>query len=90
MFTIKQLAVELQLSEMYVRRAIQQGKLQATLEKVPNTNIERWSVSAEEVTKWRKTCKNHAHRADGRKQYKVVLSEEEFNLLSKKYEFIKK
>jgi len=88
-FTIKEAARILGMSEMYIRRSIQKGTLKAISEKVPNTNIDRWSIPAAELEAWRTRSKTHSKRADGRVRRIVYLSQEEEAALAPQFEIAK-
>lgn len=83
--TIKGICKKFELSEVYVRRMIQHGKLQTTKELVPGTtNIFRHVVDEEEVIRWRKnTVSRGSKRSDGRTKYNLYGNLEEIEKIKK-------
>lgn len=74
---IKDVAKELGLSEVYVRRMILKGKIATTkVEIAPNTF--KHLIDREEVERWRKSVQGHSRRADGRSRFILYSTKEEF------------
>jgi hypothetical protein len=76
-FSIKAAAAELGLSEVYVRRAIQTGKLATTKTQVGDTEVWRHEISEETLNAWRKDAGARSTRTDGRNKYTVYATSEE-------------
>ena len=77
MYTIKQVCEMTGLSEVYVRRMIQHGKLQT--EKVPMPNMKntfQHMISEDELNRWRSASANH-RREDGRSRFILYATAEE-------------
>ena len=69
-YTIKTAALELGLSQMYVRRAIQTGDLAAELEPIaPESKTNHRVIMGEALINWRDGIKTRSHREDGRVRF---------------------
>lgn len=82
-YTIKEAAASLNLSEVYVRRMIQQGKLATTKRPVGDTEIWRHEIAAEELTAWRTNASTHTTRNDGRSKNLLYATSEELAKITK-------
>lgn len=78
-FTLKEAAVELGLSDVYVRRALMTGKLVSTKEPVsPESKTMRHIITREALNAWRSnTGTMRIHRADGRARFQMYATKEE-------------
>jgi excisionase family DNA binding protein len=76
-FSIKQAASVLNLSEVYIRRMIQQGKIETTKVQVGDTEVWRHEISEEELTKWRKSASSRTSRNDGRSKFVLYATNDE-------------
>ena len=73
MLTIKQVCAEYALSQVYVRRMIQKGKIKTTKVKF-NANQFKHIIAREEIEKWRATASTRARRADGRNKFTLYAT----------------
>jgi excisionase family DNA binding protein len=83
MLSIKEVCEQENLSEIYVRRMIQKGKIETT--KVPLEGHKggfKHMITEEEVIRWRKES-NHSRRTDGRSRYVLYGTTEEIEELGK-------
>lgn len=77
-YTIKQLIEVSGLSNVYIRRAISTGKLEATKERVGDTKVFRNVVTESAYNAWRATTASRSRREDGRNKYTLYATAEEF------------
>jgi excisionase family DNA binding protein len=76
-FTIKEAAIELGLSTVYIRRMIQNGKIATVKTQVGDTEVWRHEIAAAELAKWRKDAGSRTTRTDGRNKYALYATAEE-------------
>jgi len=76
-FSIKQAAAELNLSEVYIRRMIQNGKLPTIKTQVGDTEIWRHEIDETTLAKWRSSAQTRTSRNDGRGKYTIYLTKAE-------------
>jgi hypothetical protein len=85
-YTIKTAALELGLSEQYVRHAIRAGKLVTSLEPTgPESNVNRHVISKEALETWRAATSEHSRREDGRSRYILYVTPDELEKIQKRY-----
>ena len=75
--TLKQAVAESGLSMIYIRRAINEGKLPATKEQIGTTNVYRNVIKAEDFQAWRSSRSAKTRREDGRNKYTLYATPEE-------------
>ena len=80
-FSIKAAAAVLGLSEVYVRRMIQSGKLETTKVQVGDTEVWRHEISEETLAAWRKDAGAHTARIDGRNKFVLYATAEELKAI---------
>jgi excisionase family DNA binding protein len=68
-YSIKEAASELGLSEVYIRRMIQQGKIETQKQQVGDTEVWRHMITAETLNEWRSGSSVHTTRNDGRSKF---------------------
>jgi hypothetical protein len=73
-YSIKSAAAELNLSEVYIRRMIQQGKLPTVKAQVGDSEVWRHEISAEVLEAWRKGASVHTVRTDGRSKFTLYAT----------------
>lgn len=78
MFTIKDIVAKGH-SDVYVRRAIAQGKLKATKERIGDTKVERNVISQEDYDAWRASVNTRSRRDDGRNKFTAYMTPEEYD-----------
>jgi excisionase family DNA binding protein len=76
-YTIKAAAASLGLSEVYVRRMIQKGKLETVKARVGDTEVWRHEIPAEVLAEWRNSAGQRSTRDDGRNKYTLYATAEE-------------
>ena len=74
--TIKNVSKRLGLSEVYVRRMIQQGKLETVKVQV-SENVWRHEIPETVLQEWRNKSSAHTTRTDGRNKYTVYATTDE-------------
>jgi transposase-like protein len=82
-YSIKAAAAKLGLSEVYVRRMIQQGKLVTEKTRVGDTEIWRHEITEETLTAWRKEAGARSTRTDGRNKFTLYATVEELTAIQK-------
>lgn len=81
--SIKQVCNKFQLSEVYVRRMILQGKI-ATEKVLIANNTYKHMIEEDEVIRWRSSTKGSgSKRSDGRNKYTLYGSKAEIESLQK-------
>lgn len=82
MFTIKTAAVELGLTEFYVRKCIRENKIDAHQELIANTRVSRWIIEDEALAEFaNRPKKSVGKREDGRNKYTIYLLQDELEAL---------
>jgi hypothetical protein len=76
-FSIKSAAAALDLSEVYIRRMIQQGKLATIKTQIGDTEVWKHEIEEAELNKWRKGAGTRTSRTDGRSKYTLYATAEE-------------
>ena len=79
---IKDVAKELGLSEVYVRRMILKGKIE-TIKKEIRTNTFKHLITREEVERWRSSVASRSKREDGRSKFTLYSTKEEYEAIQK-------
>jgi hypothetical protein len=82
-YSIKAASAELGLSEVYIRRMIQQGKIATTKEQVGDTEVWRHVIAAETLNEWRNGSSVHTTRNDGRSKFVCYATTTELEAISK-------
>lgn len=77
-YTIRQASREMNVSEMYVRKLIKEGKLESELVTIPGTKIERHEISAESLKAFQERSSNRSSREDGRNKFTVYFTAAEY------------
>jgi excisionase family DNA binding protein len=85
--SIKTAAQLLGLSEVYIRRMIQQGKIKTNRVQVGDSDIWRHEIPADVLEAWRKSSAVHTVRTDGRSKFVMYATAAELNTIK---EFIAK
>jgi excisionase family DNA binding protein len=80
-YTIKQAAAALDLSEVYVRRMIQQGKLETVRTQVGDTEVWRHEISESTLNEWRKSAGSRSSRSDGRTKFTLYATPDELKTI---------
>lgn len=81
-YTIKSLASALGLSEVYVRRAILEKKLDTSLEPIKEgSEIMRHRITQASVDSWRGSTTSRSRREDGRNKFNLYATQEELAAL---------
>lgn len=83
MATIRQTAQQMNVSEMYVRKLIKEGKLQSSLEVIPGTKIERHNISEASIIAFQKRASNRSSRDDGRNKFTLYATPKELEAIFK-------
>jgi hypothetical protein len=82
-FTIKTAAEKLNLTEFYVRKCIREGKIEAELEQIGATQVERWVITEKALEEFANRPKQAVgKRDDGRNKFTIYLTPEELEALS--------
>jgi len=81
-YSIKEVCAELDLSPVWVRRALLQGKLAGHKVEIA-TNTFKWLIDEEELAKWRKNTKSAGARDDGRNKFNIYATPAEYKKLVK-------
>ena len=74
--SIKEICNKFDLSRVWVRRALLQGKLKGEKIKIAEKTY-KWVVDEEEVMKWRQRSSKAGRRKDGRTKYNFYATSEE-------------
>jgi hypothetical protein len=82
LYSIKEAAKWLGLSEVYIRRMIQKEKI-ATSKQFISENVWKHEISEEELISFRKQSSTRTIRADGRNKYTVYANLSEYAQLRK-------
>ena len=80
-YGIKTAAQKLGLSEVYIRRMIQQGKIQTTKVQVGDSEVWKHEISEATLTAWRNSAGTHTVRQDGRNKFVMYATPEELTAL---------
>jgi hypothetical protein len=83
LYSIKSAAAELNLSEVYIRRMIQTGKLATTKTQVGDTEVWKHMISEETLTAWRKNSSAKTSRDDGRSKFTLYATAAELAQIQK-------
>jgi hypothetical protein len=75
-YTIRQAAAKLQVSEMYLRKQINVGKLPTTKVQITE-NVWRHEISQADLDAFKNRTSNRSSRNDGRNKFVVYLSHTE-------------
>jgi excisionase family DNA binding protein len=76
-YSIKEVSSLLSLSEVYVRRMIQQGKLKSTLVQINDSEVKKHMIDEKDLEIWRKNSQSHSSRKDDRNKFTIYLNQEE-------------
>lgn len=82
-FTIREAAAKLNVSEMYVRKLIKQGKIESDLKAIPGTKIQRHEISEESLEDYANSASNRSSREDGRNKFTAYFTPEEYEKVVK-------
>ena len=82
-FTIKSAARHLNMSEVYIRRAVQTGKLPSRLVKLEGRETSRHEITLADLEAWRKSAGTHSKREDGRNKLNLYATPEEREAIEK-------
>lgn len=82
-YSIKAAASALGLSEVYIRRMIQHGKLATTKVQVGDTEVWRHEIAEAELNKWRKSSSTRTQREDGRNKFVMYATSDELAKIQK-------
>jgi hypothetical protein len=81
-FSIKSAAIELGLSEVYIRRMIQKGQIETTKVAISD-NVWKHMIDEAELAQWRKNTNSRSIREDGRNKFTVYANADEYAQLQK-------
>jgi uncharacterized protein (DUF111 family) len=76
MYSIKEARKELNLSEVYIRRMIQQEKLNTTKVAI-SAEVWKHMISEEDLLAWRKNSNQRSIREDGRNKFVIYANADE-------------
>jgi hypothetical protein len=86
-FSIRESSIRLEVSEMYLRKMISEGKIQTTQEKVSNSDkVWKHMISEEELLRFKMKTSTKTSRKDNRNKFTIYLTTKEETLLR---EFLK-
>jgi len=80
--TLKQAVALSGLSMIYIRRAINEGKLPASKEQVGTTNVYRNIIKTPDFEAWRASRNAKTRREDGRNKFDLYATATEYEKLS--------
>ena len=80
--SIKQICTKYNLSPVYVRRSLLNGKLHGRKVEIMN-NTFKWLIDEDEVKRWRSTRSNSGRRKDGRNKFNLYATSKELEQLKK-------
>ena len=80
--TLKQAVALSGLSMIYIRRAINEGKLPASKEQVGTTNVYRNIIKTPDFEAWRASRNAKTRREDGRNKFDLYATQDELEKLS--------
>jgi hypothetical protein len=81
-YSIKQAAAALELSEVYIRRMIQQKKI-VTVKVMVNESVWKHMIDESELNRWRKQTSTRSIRSDNRNKYNLYATEAELAEITK-------
>jgi hypothetical protein len=83
MYSIKDASKALNLSEVYIRRMIQQGKLATTKVQVADTEVWKHMISESTLAAWRKSSSTRTSRNDDRSKFTLYATAAELAQITK-------
>jgi len=81
-YTIKEICIELKLSEVYVRRMIHHGKIKTTKVEIAK-NTFKHQIAEDELNRWRKETSGRSKREDGRSKFTLYATADEYDKIQK-------
>jgi hypothetical protein len=80
--TLKQAVAQSGLSMIYIRRAINEGKLPASKEQIGSTKVYRNVIKVADFEAWRASRGTRSRREDGRNKFDLYATPEEYETLA--------
>jgi hypothetical protein len=80
--TLKQAVAQSELSMIYIRRAINEGKLPATKEQIGSTKVYRNVIKVSDFEAWRASRGTRTRREDGRNKFDLYATPDELEKLA--------
>lgn len=83
MYSIKSASSELGLSQVYIRRMIQQGKIQTNKTMIGDSEVWKHEIAESELNRWHSDSSKRTQRNDGRNKYTLYANDEELAQIRK-------